>query len=79
MKKVSYRLYSIELRDSAVGIAIGYGLGRPRGLSSSPGTVKNFLFSTWSRLNLGPTQTRIEWARGALSPGVEGQGREADH
>jgi hypothetical protein len=32
-------------RDSAVGIATGYGTGRPRDLSSSPGKFKNFLIN----------------------------------
>jgi hypothetical protein len=33
---------------------------RPRGQSSSPGRVKNFLFSTSSRPALGSTQTPIQ-------------------
>jgi hypothetical protein len=53
--------------------------GRPRGRSSSPGRVKNFLFSTSSRPALGPIQPPIQWAPGALSPGVKRQGREDDH
>jgi hypothetical protein len=47
--------------------------------SSSPGRVKNFLFSTSSRPALGFTQPPIQWAPGALSPGVKRPGREADH
>jgi hypothetical protein len=33
-------------RGSAVGIVTGYGAGRPRGRSSSPGRVKNFLYTS---------------------------------
>jgi hypothetical protein len=53
--------------------------GRPSGRSSSPGRVKNFLFSTSSRRALGPTQPPIQWVPGILSSGVKRQGREADH
>jgi hypothetical protein len=53
--------------------------GRPRSLSSSPGKVKNFLFSTSSIPALGLTQPLIQWVRGVLSLGVKGQGREAAH
>jgi hypothetical protein len=62
---------------SAVGIATGYE--RPRGRSSSPGTVKNFLFSTSSRPALGSTEPPIQWVLGASSPGVNRPGPEADH
>jgi hypothetical protein len=48
--------------------------GRPRSRSSSPGRVKNFVFSTSSRPALGPTQLPIQWV-----PGVKRTGREADH
>jgi hypothetical protein len=44
--------------------------GRPRGRSSSPGRVKNFLFSASSRPDLGFTQTPIQWVPGAIFPGV---------
>jgi hypothetical protein len=46
--------------------------GRLRGRSSSPGRVKNFLFSMSSRPALGSTQPRIQWV-----PGVKRSGREA--
>jgi hypothetical protein len=62
---------------SAFGIAIG--LGRSRGLSSSPDKVKNFLLSTSSRLTLESSQPPIQWVPGALSSGVKRGGREADH
>jgi hypothetical protein len=38
-----------------------------------------FLFSTSSRPVLGTTQPPIQLVQGALSPGVERPGREADH
>jgi hypothetical protein len=64
-------------RDSAVGIATGYGLDEQGVWSSSGG--KNFHFSISSRPALGPTQPPIQWVPGALSSGVKGPGREADH
>jgi hypothetical protein len=73
------QLSNILSRDSIVGIATGYQLKRPRGQSSSPSGVKNFLFSKLSRLALGSIQPPIQWVLGALSPGVKRQGREADH
>jgi hypothetical protein len=51
---------------------------RPRGRSSSPGRVKNFLFST-SKPALGSTQPPIQWVPGTLPPGVKRLRREADH
>jgi hypothetical protein len=51
--------------------------GRRRGRSSSPGRVKNFLFTS-SRPDLGPTLPPIECVPGALSPGIKRQEREAD-
>jgi hypothetical protein len=42
---------------------------RPRGRISSPGRVKNFLFSKSSRLSLGSIQRPTKWVPGALSPG----------
>jgi hypothetical protein len=46
-------------------IALGYGLGI-------------FIFTTASRLSLGPTQPHIQWVPGALSLGVKRPGREAE-
>jgi hypothetical protein len=54
-------------------------LGRPRDRSSSPGRVKNFVFSASSRPVLGPTQPPIQWVQWALSLEVKRPGREADH
>jgi hypothetical protein len=38
-----------------------------------------FLFTTMSRMALGPTQLPIQWVAGDLSLGVKRLGREADH
>jgi hypothetical protein len=40
--------------------------------------VKNFLFSTSSRLAVGSTQPPIQWVPGVLSLGVKQPGHEAD-
>jgi hypothetical protein len=70
--KTFIQIYACDrIRDSVVGIA-------DRGQSSSPGRVKNFLFFKSSRVALGPTQPPIQWAPGALSPGVKRPGPEAD-
>jgi hypothetical protein len=53
--------------------------GRPRGRSSSPGKVKNFVFWKSSRPALGSTHPPIRWVPRALSPGIKRPGREADH
>jgi hypothetical protein len=53
--------------------------GRQRGRSSSPGSVKNFLFSTSSRPAVGSTKFPIQWIPGAFSPGVKRPECEADH
>jgi hypothetical protein len=48
--------------------------GRPRCQSSSPSRVKNFFFSTSSRLALESTQPPIQWVPRVLSPGESGRG-----
>jgi hypothetical protein len=53
--------------------------GKPRGRGSSPGRVKNILFSTSSKPALWSTQPPIQWVLRALSPRVKRPGREADH
>jgi hypothetical protein len=75
--KNEYRKY--ESRDSAVGIATGYGLdGRGIGVPS-PGRGKISLFSTSSRPVPGPTEASTQWVPGDISPGVKRPGRKADH
>jgi hypothetical protein len=53
--------------------------GRPRDRSWSAGRAKNFLFSTSSRLVLGPTQPPMQWVPAAISLGATRQEREGDH
>jgi hypothetical protein len=53
--------------------------GRPRGWSSSPSRVKNFLLPMSSRPAVGSTQPPVEWVPGTLSSGVKQSGREADY
>jgi hypothetical protein len=74
--KFIYLCMYIESRDRSVSIATGYGLGDR---DSSPGRVKDFLFSTSSKPVMGPTQPPIKWVPGALSLGVKRPGREANH
>jgi hypothetical protein len=59
------------------GIALGYGLD-DWGLKSQQG-LGIFLFTTTSRLALGPTQPPIQWVSGALSLEEKWPGCEADH
>jgi hypothetical protein len=54
--------------------SVGLRAGRPRGHISSPGSVKNFLFSISPRPGLGSTQPSTQWVLGTLSPGVNRQG-----
>jgi hypothetical protein len=65
-------------RDSAVGIATGYGLD-DQGVGVRVPVGSRIFFSKSSRLALGSTQPPIQWVPGALSPGVKRPGREADH
>jgi hypothetical protein len=57
-------------RDSAAGIATGYGLG-DRGVGVR--------VPVRSRMALRSTQPPIQRVLGALSPGVKRPGREDDH
>jgi hypothetical protein len=61
---------SIRNRDSAVGIATGFGLDK-RSRSSNPGTVKNSLFSTLPRSVLRPTQLPLQCVPGVTRPAVK--------
>jgi hypothetical protein len=61
--------------DSSVGIATGYGLD---GRCSIAGRGRFYSLFIISRPALGPTQPPIQWAPGAISPGVKQGGREAD-
>jgi hypothetical protein len=63
-------------RDSSVGIALGYDRGSKVRFPAGAG---NFLFTTASRTDLGPTQPPIQWVPGALSLGVKQQVGEGDH
>jgi hypothetical protein len=62
----------IRGRGSSVGIATAYGR------RSIPGRGKRYV-STPQLPALKPTQLPIKWVLGALSPGVNQPGREADH
>jgi hypothetical protein len=66
-------------RDSVVGIATGFGLDGRWGRSSSPGRVKNFVFSTSPRPDLESTQPPIQWILGAASLAVKRLELEAEH
>jgi hypothetical protein len=69
MKFYAIKMYNIYFRflfDSSVGIELGYGLDdRGLGFDSRQG-LGIFLFTTASRMALGPTQPPIQWVQGAL-------------
>jgi hypothetical protein len=64
------------LRNSSVGIALGYGLD-DRGFESRQGL--GIFFFIVSRPALGPSQPSIGWVPGALFLGIKRPGHEADH
>jgi hypothetical protein len=70
-------LFIYGSRDSAVGIATGYGL-EERGVGVRIPVGSRILFSKSSRPALGPTRP-IKWVPRALSLGVKWPGREGDH
>jgi hypothetical protein len=57
-----------ERRDSAVGIATGYGMDDQGVGVGVPVGPRIFHFSTSFRPPLGPTQPTIQWVPGALYP-----------
>jgi hypothetical protein len=61
-------------RGSSVSIATGYGMD-DGGVRVRVPMGSGILFSTSSRLALGP----IQWVLGTVSPSVKLQGAEADH
>jgi hypothetical protein len=75
---VSYAIRGpVSFRSSILiylsGVALRYGLDESRqGLGI-------FLFTTASRLALGPTKPPLQWVPGDLSKGVKRPRREADH
>jgi len=46
---------------------------------NSRGGLGIILFTTVSRMDLGPTQPPIQWVPGALSLEIKRSGHEADH
>jgi hypothetical protein len=73
------KIESIEYDHLVADVCSARNLGGEPRQRSSPGRVKNFLFSMSSRRALGPTHPPIQWVPGALSPGVKRQRREANH
>jgi hypothetical protein len=66
-------------RDSAVGIATGYGLD-DRGVGVRvPVGARIFTSPCRPDRLWGPTQFPIQWVPGILSLGIKVPGREADH
>jgi hypothetical protein len=47
--------------------------------SSPDSGMRIYLFTTMSRLALGPSQPPVQWVQGALSLGVKWLRHEADH
>jgi hypothetical protein len=76
-KIITIIIIIIGSRASIVGIATGYGLDDWKVGVRVP--VGSRIFSTSSRPALGPTQPLIKWVPGALSPGLNRPGSEADH
>jgi hypothetical protein len=65
--------------DSSVGISLAYGLDNRGSRVRFPAGLGISLFTTVSRMALGPPQPPIQWVPGALSLEVKRPGREADH
>jgi hypothetical protein len=71
-----FQIYIATWKPFIIGMTTGYVLNDRE---SIPGRSKIFLFSTTSRLALGPIQPSVQWVAVALSPGVKQQVREAVH
>jgi hypothetical protein len=65
-------------QDSIVGLASGYRLD-DHGVGVRVLVGSRIFFPMSSGPALGRTQPPIQWVLGALSPGVKGPWREADH
>jgi len=64
---------------SSVGIALDYGLDDRGSTVHFRRGLRIVLFTTASRMILGPTKPPIQWVPGALSQGVKRPKREANH
>jgi hypothetical protein len=71
----------LRSRDSSVGIATGYGVGRPKGRSSSRGRGKIFfpLNFIWTSSGAHQTSYIIGTGGGSLSPEIKWPRREAEY
>jgi hypothetical protein len=67
-------LYATYMRINEQGYSDWLRAGHPMGRISSPCRVNNFLFSTFSRPAMGPTQPLIQRVAVNLSPRVNRQG-----
>jgi hypothetical protein len=70
---------SVKSHDSSVSIVLGYGLDNQGSMFDPWQGLGIFLFTTMSRMALGPTQPPIQWVPGALSLGEKWLECEADH
>jgi hypothetical protein len=68
-----------EIRDSSVGIALGYGLDDRGSRVRFSAGAGNFSLHHPVQNGSGPTKPPIQWVSRALSLGVKRPGREADH
>jgi hypothetical protein len=64
-------------QDRAFGIATGYRLDDQKGLSSSPGSVKNSLFSMSFRPVLGSIQPPTPWVAVVKGPPLWSSGHSS--